>query len=133
MALTRNSDVTTCRDETAMFTCNVTTPVVRWVAGPDVTVLITNASARVGDTVVSGADNTIIMTIISTSPLVTTMTISGNLTDDLVVGCGATNDGVRIMQEERLIYRAGSKLNSVKCYYSLIYHTPYAVCIIASG
>ena len=94
-----------------MFTCTVTTPIVRWNAGPDITVTIFRITAKIGETFESGPDNAIIVTVVSTSPLVSNMTINGNLVaQNLVIECEATAGNGSSVQEEQLLYRAGCKL-----------------------
>lgn len=92
--LTQNSDGITCHGETAVFTCTVSTPAVRWVAEPLVSrnrnpALFIGIPSAVGDVILRGPDDVIIMTLVSVNPMVTTMTVSGNLTEDLVVECEA--------------------------------------------
>ena len=118
--LTQTPAGITCPGETAVFTCSVSTLFGRWVAEPHVSrsqdsVLIVDNPANIGDPIVRGPNDAILITLSSTNPLVTTMTISGSLTENLDVVCEATTDGVDIVQNESLTYQPGSKLISVNC------------------
>ena len=108
--LTQDSNGTTCRDETAIFTCTVTTQRVRWTAGPYNPVSITGAVSQVGDTV-ERADDAIIVTVVSLSPMfTTTLTASGSLTEDFVVECEALAGDGNTIDRAQLMYLAGGKL-----------------------
>ena len=128
LSFIRNPDSITCRDETAVFTCTVSTQFVRWVAEPHVSrnidsVIIFATLDDIGVPFLRGPDDAISMVLVSINPLVTTMTINGNLTDNLDVECEATINGVSIIQKEQLMYQPGSKL--INCLSGLEYEVPY--------
>lgn len=118
--LTRTPDGITCLDDIAVFTCSVSTQLVRWVAEPYISrnlnsISFANLSNRVGQTIVRGPENAITITLVSLNPLTTTMNISGNLIANLTVECEATDDGVNTVQNEQLMYQAGGELIFVMC------------------
>ena len=114
MILTRNPN-TTCPGEDTVFTCTTNSHSIRWLAEPYIdpsTGAVYNSVFTSNNRLSRGPNDAITTVRESRNPLITSMTISGNLIDVFNVTCQALDSNFILMRERSELYQLASTYNN---------------------